>query len=154
MGSTSSQARKSFNFGGWWVLARPGPLPLAHPPTSRYDLLVVFLPSPDPCPPQPPPTSLRHSLVGPPWPWPALFQPPTSCYDSLVAHSPQPWSSPTPTATNEFMTLIGGSSLALAFLPCPIHQQVVMTCWWFAGPSPGSPGPSPPFLSTTTTNEL
>ena len=107
------------------TLAGGPPLPrpsLFQPPTSRYDSLVVFLPSPGPHPPQPPPTSLRHSLVGPPSPWPSLFQPPMSHYDSLVAHSPQPWSSPTPTATNEFTTLVGGSSLALAFLPCPIHQ--------------------------------
>ena len=153
MGSTSSQARKSFNFGGWWVLARPGPLPLAHPPTSRYDSLVVFLSSPGPCPPQSPPTSLQHSLVGPPSPRPSLFQPPISRYDSLVAHSPQPRSSPAPTATNKFTTLIGGSALAPAFLPCPIHQRAVMTRWWFAGPSPGSPGPGPPSLFTTTTNK-
>ena len=59
------------------------PLPwpsLFQPPTICYDSLVVFLPSPGPCPPQPPPTSR---------------------YDLLVARSPQPRSSPAPTATNE-----------------------------------------------------
>ena len=58
------------------------PLPrpsLFQPPTSCYDLLVVFFPSPGPRPPQPPPMSR---------------------YDSLVAHSLQPRSSPAPTATN------------------------------------------------------
>ena len=91
----------------------PSPQPsLFQPPTSCYDSLVVFLPSPGPRPPQPPPTSRydslvvcspqpcpslfttttneSYSLVAPPWPWPSLFQPPTSRYDSLGVFLPSP----------------------------------------------------------------
>ena len=105
----------------------------------------LALPNPGPCPPQPPPTSRYDSLVvRSPQPCPSLFTTTTNKSYSLVARSPQPWSLPAPTAANEFMTLVGGSSLAPAFLPCPIHQRVVKTHWWLfpVSPPPALPPPA------------